>query len=74
MRNFAILEWAVRDSWAEFPDQAGKLRRTIAVALANSPVDTVAVIGTFHPEAVEHQSRALVVARRIVSLHNANLG
>lgn len=74
MKDFLSSRWAIRDSWAEFPDQAGKVKRYIAVALDGSVADTVAMVGAFHPAATEHQVRAVAVAQRMVSLHNAALG
>lgn len=65
--------WAVYDSWAVYPDQAGTVKRSVAVRIEGSP-DTVVVVGALHPTATEYQARALVVAQHIADLHNASLG
>ena len=74
MIDFLSAPWAVRDSWKENPDHAARIKRAVSVVLAQSPADTVVPIGNFHPQGIEHQERALAVARHIVDLHNAALG
>lgn len=67
------MRWAVYDSWATYPEQAGRIKRSISVIVEAKRANTVCVIGAYEPTAEVYQASGMAVAARIVELHNSAL-